>query len=154
MAWPDEWFRWAESDGSPRFASRKGFDIAVAGVQDRFNRTPVRTREGPDYAVCGEGVLGYFDNRLWTTIFMVYSDRFDWRSERSGDLDRWSFRIDREGNCTVTVDSWGREVWDMPWKATYSDEGNGHFLAGYMNSPSGLWHLCMSIDRSDLRPDP
>lgn len=156
MAWPDEWFRWAESQQSVR----RGFDVALAAVQDRLGPTPVRRENGPDHACCGEGILNLYDNALVASFDMFFSDRVD--GGRTGALERWVIRFARDGAMSVSVPGWANwsaripvdstplETGDEP-RPVYVDLGYGHFVTGFMRTPSGAWHLAMSVDRNELQ---
>jgi hypothetical protein len=153
----DGLFKWTEG-GSDPYRLTQLFDCAVAAVQDRFNTVPVRRySNGPDFACAGEGVMGPALQGLgaprWEELHldvdMVFSDRVDARSGQTGKSERWTIKINRSSELSLTVASWN--YFDLPLEdVTYTDKGGGNFITGYVRAPRGWWHIAVSLDRMDL----
>ena len=149
MTWTDDMFEWAGREPNRHLVSRYTFDCSVAAVQDKQNRVPILAGvEGRDFAVCGEGRLTLWRDQLWMNVVMVFSDRFT-RDGPTGDTEVWYFQLETYGTMTVNTRWWPRsiEIDDL----TYTDRG-GQFLTGFLDSPTGVWHIAISIDRQTADP--
>lgn len=150
MAWFDDMFEWSDREPSAYTVSRYTFDCSVAAVQDKVNRVPiVRRSDRRDFAVCGDGDLTRWRDHLWMNVEMVFSDRF--RDGTTGDTENWYFQLGQDGTLSVTLPWWPGERLEVE-DLTYTSRG-GQFLTGFFDSPSGVWHLTISLDRATSDPN-